>query len=768
MNKLRIYITALLLIVSFDIAKCQKVNITDTFHKISAQISDGNITAALFYFNSADKSFYNKNKEYLENLAKNDSLQYSLEVHSIKQNKNNATVVALETARFSKYGRTTTNIGFKTFQLELSGKQWKITSVEERTYLKANYVTITSEFEPSEKEMEAIAEVEFQIIEEGENSILFWLNRGLKINKIENEKGEPLRFNRKDLSVEIPWSETLSKGATIKLKFSYQGNFFNESKELNYSLVNISEQGIFANWTTEWYPKLNGTQTKAKARLNYTVPKEMSVASVGRLVNTAEHDGKSTYSYIVNTPMDYTFNANHFNHYSNEFNGVQINVYLINASPEKAKMYADRTTEMIKYTANLYGVLPCDSYTISEVPAEITMSLGGAGGQGLNFYPTNSLRDDKFEFPLIAHEMGHIWWGGLVDSDIYSGALISEGMAQVNAILCYRHFYGEDAMWNFINKGDELYPHSARSYFIQFNERNDFPIAVYDENKSREFNRMAYIKPHFIMAMLMNTIGYPSFESALKRIVSEYANKRLSIEGIKEIMENESGQDLDYFFNQWFYRAGAPEFELAHTITKTQDGRYKVEGTVNQLREIYKVNAEILIANCQNSIVEKITVGSAVQEFSFLVDFEPCAIVFDPQNKILKWSEQTKSLSLLGEGLELFYTGKKEEGINKLAGFVEQNPYDLTGHSILGSFYLREKKYDLAKEHLQFVINEHEIHGKLSIDVPHAYSLLGKLYDETNNKEMADYCYNKVLNMVNIEGTHREAKAYFEKNKSDK
>ncbi|MTI41415.1 M1 family aminopeptidase [Fulvivirga lutimaris] len=748
------------------LASAQDKIVKTTLSDLEQSVNNGDIDQSLTFFNHDKANLNKEQKRYLTNLAKRDSLEYSLNVHTILHSENNkaATAIVLETAQYWKYGRTKTDIGFKTYNLKQINNQWVIDAVEERVYLKGKHHHIEAEFSPKEGTMKAMAAVDLEIVEDGEKTILFWLNRGLKIDKIEDAKGNAISFKRKDLAVIIPWKRELKKGESLSLTINYSGYFYNEFKELGYGLVNISEEGVFGSWGTDWYPKLNGTLSKAKALLQYTVPSELTVASVGRFEGKIEHNGKSTYTYKVTTPMDYTFNANQFVHYSNEIDGIQVNVYLLNGSLEKAEMYADRAKEMIEYLIQIYGVFPCDSYGISEVPMEKVLGLGGSGGQGLNYYPTHTLRDDTFEFPLIAHEVGHIWWGGLVNCDIHSGKLLEEGMAQVNALLCYRHFYGENSMWDFINNGSSMFSKSAKFYFRQFNSNNDFPIGVYDEERSHDYAVISYLKPHFIMAMLMETVGYPTFIKGIKRIIAEYsANKRLNIEAIREVMEEESHQDLGYFFDQWFYKAGAPEFALQYKATKTENGRYLVEGRVNQLREVFKVNAEIVLSNDLNTITKKLDIEESTTSFSFLIDFEPKLVQFDPHHKILRWSDKVNHLNLLSEGLKAYYSGNKQQGLDKLNSYIQHYPYDPTGHVLIGEIYVNEKKYDLARKHLQFAIDEYETRGTMSYSTPLAYAILGNLNEIEGKLNEANRCFTKVLSMVNIEGSHSMAQQYFSK-----
>ena len=411
--------------------------------------------------------------------------------------------------------------------------------------------------------------------------------------------------------------------------------------------------------------------------------------------------------------------------------------------------------KLISFLKELYGVFPYDSYTISEVPSEITKALGGSGGQGLNFYPTGSLRDDVFEFPLIAHEVGHMWWGSWILNNSESGSMIGEGFSQLNAALCYKHFYGEKEMWNFLREGTGLYPQSAKSYFSSFgNEEDDMPIGIYDENKASTFDRLAYFKSHFVYAMLMETIGYDAFIKGIKRIILDYGNKHFDLQNLQEIMELESGMDLNYFFQQWIYRAGAPEFQFNYSVVQMDDGRYEVSGSVKQLRELFKVTAEIEIVRDDSRDIYKLDIDGKETDFSYIIDYNPKAVVFDGDYKILRWTEDFKNLYKLRTGIEQTFIGKNNEAVKTLNEFLLHSPYDIDANTFLGIAYFN---LEMAKKYLQFVIHEYETNKIINHGVVFSYLTMGKLFEAIGETDKAILYFKKILELPNISGSRLKA-----------
>jgi tetratricopeptide (TPR) repeat protein len=673
-----------------------------------------------------------------------------------------AFAVVFEKKEYINNNRPYSESQWYTYTLMEIDKEWIITETKERNYLQADFTELEVLIDPDKGKMIAKANIDISILQGGEDNVLFWLNRGLTINTIADETGKELKFSRNGLEVLIPLKYTLKGKEKLNLIFSYSGTLFNEYAEQKYCLAYLGKEGCFANFVTQWYPKLNGTLTKSKAKLTYKVPKHLTVASVGVLSDKKEEGELTTYTYHVNVPMDYTFNANKFTSFYKNVNDVSINVFLFNSNSKKAEMYADNAAQMVSFLSDFYGIFPFDSYSISEVPSSITNDLGGAGGQGMNFYPETALRDTVFEFPLLAHEIGHMWWGSWVTGKENSGSLFDEGFAQFSSVICYRHFYGERAMWKFLNDGATRYSQSAKLYFERYSN-NDIPLGKFDVNRNSDITMLARVKAHFVYAMLMENIGYYSFDKGIKRVVSEYANKRMGLDDFKKIMEEESGMNLDVFFEQWFFRTGAPEFAIEYTVKETNDGKYMIEGLVTQKREIYDVNAEIELSYDDYREVEKLKINKKETPFSYVTDRKPHLIIFDPDRKILRWSEETKYLPLLGKGLMSSIQGRNEEAVDTLTKYLEHKPYDMKANGLLGIALVNNKQYDKALKHLLLAEKEYSKGEGDKVHKMFLYLALGEYYFETENQEKAKIYFEEVLLMSDIMSAHAKAHSYLKK-----
>jgi len=238
---------------------------------------------------------------------------------------------------------------------------------------------------------------------------------------------------------------------------------FNEAEEYGYSQVNIGHQGSFASWVTHWYPRVSGGFTKSRGRISYTVPQGWTVASSGKLVKKEIVENKERHIFEVNAPLDYSFGAANYFHHKEMVDDIVIGVYFLQGESAKADLYVDKCAKIIRYLKNLYGMYPYDSYSIVELPPDVTGNLGGSSEQGMNLYPVGILAEDTFNLPLFAHEIGHSWWGNWVQSA--EGPILDEGLAQMTAVFCVEEFMGKKTMRDFLKNGMPEYSQSAKMYF---------------------------------------------------------------------------------------------------------------------------------------------------------------------------------------------------------------------------------------------------------------------------------------------------------------
>ncbi|MFT7352953.1 MAG: aminopeptidase N [Flavobacterium sp.] len=180
---------------------------------------------------------------------------------------------------------------------------------------------------------------------------------------------------------------------------------------------------------------------------------------------------------------------------------------------------------------------------------------------------------NNFDRSLIAHEMGHQWFGDKITCGSWNDIWLNEGFATYLAALVIENFDGNSAfiaekngMINYITSqtGGALYLTDAEATSVN---------RIFD-------GRLSYNKGAMVLNMLRFKMGDTMFFQALRNYLADpnLAYKYAVTTDLKSHLENVYGQSLTEFFNDWVYNQGYPTY----TIVAQNWGNGQVKITVNQ------------------------------------------------------------------------------------------------------------------------------------------------------------------------------------------
>ncbi|HEV9035162.1 MAG TPA: M1 family aminopeptidase, partial [Puia sp.] len=176
----------------------------------------------------------------------------------------------------------------------------------------------------------------------------------------------------------------------------------------------------------------------------------------------------------------------------------------------------------------------------------------------------------------IVHELFHQWFGALVTCRSWSNQAVDETFAEFSDGLWAEHQYGRDA-------GDALRAHDVQIY-LKTKSVDTAPMVRYHyRNELDMFDVLTYYKGNGVLNMLRNYLGDSAFFSGLSHYLHVNAFKNAEVDQLRLALEDVSGQDLHWFFDQWYYRAGHPILDIRHrwndtTATETVWLRQTQEG----------------------------------------------------------------------------------------------------------------------------------------------------------------------------------------------
>jgi aminopeptidase N len=146
---------------------------------------------------------------------------------------------------------------------------------------------------------------------------------------------------------------------------------------------------------------------------------------------------------------------------------------------------------------------------------------------------------------------------------------------------------------------------------------------------------LANTKGFILLDMLSNRLGREKFAAILRRFIQRKANQTTSWQEFQQWIEASAvseGQDIHWFFKQWFERTGAPDYQL----TWKQEGR-TVRGLVTQPAPYFRATLEVELIGSDRRLTKRIEVMNGQTEFSWRVPFKIKSVTLDPRYKVLRW-----------------------------------------------------------------------------------------------------------------------------------
>jgi ABC-2 type transport system permease protein len=173
----------------------------------------------------------------------------------------------------------------------------------------------------------------------------------------------------------------------------------------------------------------------------------------GQLRRTWSEGGRRYFHYVSNVPIngeelifsaDYTVHRERWKH-------VDIQVYLHPGHAEHIERLLRSVRASLEYFSAQFGTYPYPFLQIVEQPGNfLGMGVDGSGvvtgGEG--FFLLNPQREGfDMIFEVVAHELGHQWWGmQLKPAFAEGGGVISESLAWYSAMQLVKHTKGREAL----------------------------------------------------------------------------------------------------------------------------------------------------------------------------------------------------------------------------------------------------------------------------------------------------------------------------------
>ncbi|MGX5818770.1 M1 family aminopeptidase [Chitinophaga lutea] len=321
-----------------------------------------------------------------------------------------------------------------------------------------------------------------------------------------------------------------------------------------------------------WFPTIDKTNQKTTSEISMTVDKKYVSLSNGKLMSQKNNaDGTRTDTWrmdLPHAPYLFMMAVGDFAVVKDSWRGKEVNYYVEKEYAPHAKAIFGNTPEMMTFFSKLLSYdYPWVKYSqvvvrdyVSGAMENTTATVHGDFLQKTDRELLDD--DDRLGESVIAHELFHHWFGDLCTAESWSNLTMNESFADYSEYLWFEHKFGKDA-------ADEHAFDALHSYLEMAEYQGDRHLVRFHyRDKEDMFDQVSYQKGGRILHMLRNYVGDEAFFKSLNLYLKQNAFKATEAHQLRLAMEEVTGQDLNWFFNQWYFNQGYPTLEIAYDNSK--------------------------------------------------------------------------------------------------------------------------------------------------------------------------------------------------------
>lgn len=388
----------------------------------------------------------------------------------------------------------------------------------------------------------------------------------------------------------------------------------------------------FPDRARHWLPTLDHPYDKATCEFIITAPSHYQVIASGLLVEETDQPGTgarlthwrqdnpiSTYMMVVGAAHFAVQNLG-------EIREVPLSTWVYAQDRDAGFIDFSEAGKAIEFFAEYIGPFPY--HKLANVQSKTR--YGGMENPGNIFYGEGVVTGNQSIEGLITHEIAHQWFGDAVTTADWNHVWLSEGFATYFTHLYNEELYGRDRMVEGLK--------SDKQRIIAYRDRHP-DLAIVDDRipVNRILSTNTYQKGGWVLHMLRRVIGDENFKASLREYFKQYRHANALTEDFQAVVEDISGQDLDWFFKQWIYQPGLPKYEYHWSYDESV---HQVEVTIKQVqtdatRFDMPLDIGIVLEAGSDPMMRTIRVSQVTNRFSFSVPREPLEVILDPHTWVL-------------------------------------------------------------------------------------------------------------------------------------
>jgi aminopeptidase N len=501
---------------------------------------------------------------------------------------------------------------------------------------------------------------------------------GLTIQSVTVNKA-PAKFESTASKLIVPLPAAAHSGDKFEVDIRYEGKpakglyFILPDKDYPNRPKQIWTQGESED-TRYYLPTYDYPNDRLTTETILTVPASWITVANGKLVNVSKAaDNMKTWTWRESLPSStylITVVAGEFDEVKQTWRGEPVTYYAPKGRGDRLLPNYERTPAMMELFSKRLGVdYQWEKYSQAMVDDFVA---GGMENSSATTNTSSSLRSPKLipefpgdEDPLISHELAHQWFGDLVTCNDWGDIWLNEGFATFFEMVWTEAHYPKE-------QADYERWTAVQEWLAQPNLYSK-PIVRHDFDDSSEFDDNSYGKGGLVLYMLRQQIGEDAFYRGLRHYLEINRGKNVVTADLIRAIDESNHIDVQQFFDQWIFGAGAPKFDVSYTY---DDAKHQIALTVKQTQKvegrvgIFHVPVEVEITTAFGAKLHRIAVSKEAETFLLPSDTVPLMVLVDKGEQILKFTdfhkEKKEWLYQLQNATELMDRGEAIQALAKI------------------------------------------------------------------------------------------------------
>ena len=408
------------------------------------------------------------------------------------------------------------------------------------------------------------------------------------------------------------------------------------------TFVQATHNGAPVLWTlsepygaSNWWPCKNDLTDKADSvDIFISAPSAYKSASNGLLVETYQAGANKVYHWKHRYPVAAYLICLAVTNYASFTQLVPFggdNLHVLNfVYPEDSATAAAQLPSiipMIQLYDTLFGIYPFQREKYGHA------QFGWGGGME---HQTMTFVAD-FQFELIAHELGHMWFGDKVTCGSWTDIWLNEGFATYLSGLCYEHLL------------PEFWTRFREVRIQQITSRPGGSVYCSDTNNiDRIFDgRLSYAKGAMVLHQLRWIMGDQAFFTGLNNYLDDFslAYQFARTENLKAHLESSWGQDLTWYFNDWYTGEGYPQYQVNWSQTADTVAFSLRQTQSSPTASFFALPVQLKLKNTGHDTLIRVTNTFSGELFKVRIPFNADSLIFDPEFQIISGNNIVSSVT---------------------------------------------------------------------------------------------------------------------------